>query len=279
MSDRVLVTGATGNTGTHLVRVLAARGDTVLAGSRSGRDVAGAPGVRLDLTDPGTVRTAFDGIGRLFLVIPAGYLDAIGFLDAIVDLAAERGVKVVFQTAFGVGDDLTSPYHRAEQRLMRSGAPFVILRPNWFADNFHTFWRAGLRSGVVAVPAGRGRTSFVDVRDIAESAAAALSGAGFDGRAFELTGPEALDYTQAAQVLSAAVGRPVRYRPVTPDEFVGLRTRAGLPDDYARHRADLFAPGPGDGTAAVTDAVRTLTGHPARSLAVYAADNRAALAG
>ena len=129
------------------------------------------------------------------------------------------------------------------------------------------------------VPAGRGRTSFVDVRDIAESAAAALSGAGFDGRAFELTGPEALDYAQAAQVLSTAVGRPVRYRPVTPDEFVGLLTRAGLPDDYARHLADLFAPVPGDGTAAVTDAVRTLTGHPARSLAVYAADNRAALAG
>lgn len=77
--------------------------------------------------------------------------------------------------------DDSIPYRQLELKVERSGVPFVILRPNWFSDSFHTYWLAGIKQGVIAVPAAQGKSSFIDVRDIAESAAAALSSTKFDG--------------------------------------------------------------------------------------------------
>lgn len=274
MSGKILVTGATGNTGTWLVQTLIAKGQQVKAASRSGKPVGGAQGVRFDMTDASTYADAFDGVDRAFLVIPSGYLNNVAFLESVIGFAAERGVKIVFQTAFGVGHDPESPYYKAEKFLAATGAPHVILRPNWFSDNFHTFWLPGIRHGVIAVPAGEGKSSFIDVRDIADCAAAGLTSSVFDGQGFELTGPEALDYAEAAAILSAEIGKPIQYKAMTDEAFIAMLTNVGMPKDYASHLADLFAMVPKGWTAPVTDAVETLTGHPARSLATYAHDNR-----
>jgi uncharacterized protein YbjT (DUF2867 family) len=275
MTGKILVTGATGNTGAYLVETLVARGEKVKAASRLGKTVGGAEAVRFDLTDPSTYPAAFDGVDRTFLVIPAGYLNNVQFLDGFIRHAAERRVKVVFQTAFGVGNDPTSPYRKAELVLESSGTPFVILRPNWFSDNFNTFWLPGIRRGIIAVPAGDGKSSFIDTRDIGDSAVAALTSPAFDGKGFELTGPQALDYAEAAETISKIIGKPIRYEPLTSEAFVAMLTRTGMPEDYAAHLAELFTMVPKGWTAAVTDAVETLTGKPARSLAAYAAHNRA----
>lgn len=274
MSHKILVTGASGNTGSYLVRSLVARGESVKAASRAGQPLGDAEGVRFDLTDASTYAAAFEGVNRLFLVIPSGYLNNVDFLRSVIGYAAERGVKVVFQTAFGVGHDPRSPYHQAEQFLAGTGTPYVILRPNWFADNFHTFWLQPIRHGMIAVPAGEGKSSFIDTRDISDSAAAALTSSAFDGQGFELTGPQALDYAEAAAILSQVIGKPIRYDAVTPEQFIAMLSGAGMPQDYAAHLAELFTMVPKGWTAPVTDAVQVLTGHRARSLAVYAEDNR-----
>jgi uncharacterized protein YbjT (DUF2867 family) len=165
-----------------------------------------------------------------------------------------------------------------ELALERSGTPFVIVRPNWFADNFQTFWKPGIDHGVIAVPAGDGKTSFIDTRDIAESAAAALTTDRFDGRAFNLTGPEALGYGEAAAILSRVTGKAIAYTPMDDDAFVGILTGAAVPEPYARFLASLFHPVREGWTAGVTGDVETLTGHAPRSLATYAQDNAARLA-
>jgi uncharacterized protein YbjT (DUF2867 family) len=275
MAGQILVLGAGGNVGKPLVEALLAKGETVKAASRSGKAAGGATGVVFDVADPATFDRAFEGVDRAFVLLPTGTTAVRETLVPIIEAAAKRGVKVVLMTAFGVDADDSIPYRQAEIVLQKSGTPYVILRPTWFADNFHTFWKAGVDHGRIAVPAGDGRTGFIDARDIAASAAVALTTSAHDGKAFNLTGPEALGYADAAAILTEVLGKPVAYTPVDDDTFVGILTGAGVPQDYARFIASIFYPVRQGWTNVVTGDVQTLTGKPPRSLRDYARDNKA----
>lgn len=277
MTGKILVLGATGTVGLPLVKALLAGGEVVKAASRSGKPVEGNEGVVFDYADPATFGPAFEGVDRAYLLLPAGQVAAKELLLPVVEAAAARKVKIVFQSVFGAEADDAIPYRQVEIAIEKSGVPYVILRPNWFSDNFHTYWKAGVDHGQIAVPAGNGKTSFVDARDIAASAAAALTSDRFDGRAFSLTGPEALDYGEAARILSGVVGRPITYQPIDDEAFVTLATGAGVAEDYARLLASIFYPVREGWAATVTGDVETLTGQAPRSVEAYARDNLAAL--
>ena len=280
MSDsrkKILVLGANGNVGRALVEQLVAQGESVRAASRNGQAPAGAEGVVFDHTDPSTHAAALDGVDRAFLMLPTGHVNVAEVLLPLVRALADRRIKVVFQSVLGVDADDQIPYRQVELALIASGTPHVILRPNWFADNFHTFWLSGVQQGVIAVPAGEGRSSFIDTRDIAASAAAALTNPAFEGQAFNLTGPQALGYADAAALISEALGRPVRYAAVSDDDFVQGLVGAGVPAVYAGFLASIFYPVREGWTAGVSDAVQTLTGRAPRSLAQYVADHVADL--
>lgn len=277
MAGSVLAIGASGNVGAPLVEALVARGERVKAASRSGRATAGAEGVPFDFADRASFGPALDGADRAFVMMPTGFSNAHEQLIPVIEAAAAGRTKVVLMSVLGADADDAIPYRRAEIALERSGTPFVILRPNWFADNFHTFWKPGIDHGRIAVPAGDGRSSFIDARDIAASAAAALTDGRFDGRAFDLTGPAALGYADAARVLSAVVGRTIAYEAIDDATFVGILTGAGVPEDYARFLAAIFHPVREGWTAQVTGDVETLTGQPPRTLETYAQDHAAQL--
>jgi uncharacterized protein YbjT (DUF2867 family) len=277
MAGKILVLGATGNVGSPLVKALVEKGESVKAATRSGKPVAGAEGVVFDHADPAMFGPAFEGVDRAYVMLPAGYVNTLELLLPIIETAAARQVKVVFQSAIGVDADDSIPYRQVEIALERSGTPYVILRPNWFSDNFHTYWKAGVDHGTIAVPAGEGQSSFIDARDIAASAAAVLTTSRHDGKAFNLTGPQAYGYAEAAKILSDVVGKPIAYEAVDDATFVGILTGAGVSEDYANFLAAIFYPVRQGWTAAVTDAVEVLTGQVPRSLATYAQDNAAAL--
>jgi uncharacterized protein YbjT (DUF2867 family) len=279
MTGKILVIGSTGTIGTPLVKALLAKGESVKAASRTGKAADGAEGVRFDYTDASTYADAFDGVDRLFLILAGGRLDAIDALTPVVEEAARRKVKIVFLSVFGVDADDSIPYRQVELKIIASGVPYVILRPNWFADNFHSYWKAGIEHGQIAVPAGEGKSSFIDVRDIADSAAAALTSDAFDGKAFNLTGPRAIGYGEAAAIISQAIGKPVSYGPVSDEVFIGILTGAGVPQDYASFLASIFHPVREGWTSAVTGDVETLTGHAPHSLEAYVADHIDALKG
>lgn len=273
MTGKILVLGSTGTIGTPLVKALLAKGENVKAASRSGTAADGAEAVRFDYADPASFAEAFDGVDRLFLMLAGGYVDAIGALTPVVEEAIRRRVKIVFLSVLGVDADDSIPYRQIELKIIASGVPHVVLRPNWFADNFHSYWKAGIDHGEIAVPAGEGKSSFIDVRDIADSAAAALTSDAFDSKAFNLTGPQAFGYDEAAAIISQAIGRPVSYNAVSDEVFIGILTGAGVPQDYASFLASIFHPVREGWTAAVSGDVETLTGHAPRSLQTYVADN------
>ena len=279
MAGKILVLGATGTVGTPLVADLVTAGERVKAASRNATPVAGAEAVRFDYADPSSFNPAFEDVDRVYVLLPSGYLDVTDPLQSVIQAAVVRKVKVVLQTALGVDADDNIPYRQVELFLEKSGTPFVILRPNWFSDNFHRFWLAGINEGVIGVPAADGKSSFIDVRDIAASAAAAFRTDRFDGNAFNLTGPEALSYHDAAAILSEVAGRTITYTPVDDETFIGTLTGAGLSHDYAALLVSLFGAVRAGATAVVTGDVETLTGGAARSLKTYASDHAEAFGG
>lgn len=273
---KILVIGATGHVGRPLVKELIARGESVKAASRRGQAIDGAEGVVFDIAKP-DFDTLFAGVDRLFLMLPTGYVESKALLLPLVQAAAARGVKIVFMSAIGVDADESIPYRQVERAIEASGVSYVILRPNWFADNFHVFWKAGIDHGQIATPAGEGKSSFIDARDIAASAAAALTSSRFDGKAFNLTGPEALSYAEAAETLSDVLGRKITYQAISDDAFIALLTGAGVSTDYAKFLAAIFYPVREGWTAVVTDHVQQLTGRTPHSLRDYAEHNKGAL--
>ena len=281
MSGSILVLGATGTVGRLLVPELVARGERVRAASRTGQAVAGAEGVRFDYEDEGLVEASLGDADRVWALVPAGQLDSPRLLRPVIGAAARRGAKVVMMTAMGADADEAIPYRQAERMLEASGSPWAVLRPNWFMDNFGSYWIEGVRRGEIALPAGDGRTSFIDARDIALSAVGALTSDRGDGQAWNLTGPEALTYAEAAEVLSKATGRPIAYRPIDDAAFVASMTGAGMPADYAGFLAAILGAVRAGQAAEVTGAVEHLAGRPPRDLRAHARDHaeRLGLAG
>jgi uncharacterized protein YbjT (DUF2867 family) len=277
MSSKILVLGATGTIGRPLVAGLLARGEAARAASRGGQSVDGAEGVVFDFTNPDTIAPAFDGVDRVYVLLPAGYTAVQDLLLPIVAEAAKRDIKIVFQSATGADADDSNPYRQVELAIEKSGSPFVILRPNWFSDNFHSFWKQGLDHGSIALPAGDSKTSFIDARDIAESAVAVLASSAFDGRAFNLNGPEALTYSEAAAVLSHVIGKPIHYTAISEEAFIDVLKSVGVPDENAELMASIFHPVREGWTGALTDDVEVLTGRAPRTLKTYAVDNASLL--
>lgn len=277
--NHILITVSTGTVGKLLAEQLAQTGERVRAGTRDPARRSPARGVepvRFDFRDPATFAAALDGVDRVFVLSPAGELAADDLLLPFVEAAVGGGRrKIVLMTASGVEYDDAAPLRKVERFVERSGAPFVILRPTWFLDNFHTFWRASIvGAGVLALPAADSRTAFVDARDIAAAAVAALRTDRFDGQAFTLTGPEALTYGDAAAALAEVAGRPIRYLSLDDAAFVEGATLAGLTPAYAHHLARLFGFVRQGAAAQVSSGVTTLTGQPPRGLAQYAHDHR-----
>lgn len=276
MSKTILITGGTGNVGRALAETLRAAGASVRVGSR--RPEAGA--TRFDYKDKATYAAALADVDRLYAVVPTGELDPVGTVGPFLAEAAARGVKIVLQTAIGVDADDHIPLRVLEKQVEASGVPYVILRPNWFIDNFVNYWGKGIVDrGLIAVPAGDAATSFIDARDIADVAAGVLRSSQFDGQALILTGGEALSYGDAAKVLSDASGRSIRYEASDDDTLVTQLSALGVPEAYGRMLATIFYPVRQGWTAGVSPAVEAVTGKAPRKLATYARENAAAWQG
>lgn len=278
MSDagRILVTGPTGTVGGPLLEQLAARGLPVVAGAR---DPAVVPSpverVALDFTRSETFDAALTGVDRVFLMRPPAISDAVRYIRPFIVAAGRHGVRhVVFLSVMGVNRAL--PHWRTEQDLRASTMGWTFLRPSFFAQNLETAYRADIREhDAIRVPAGRGRSSFLDTRDVAAVAALVLGDpVPHAGRAYTLTGPAALDYHRVASMLSAELGRAIHY---TPPTLLGYRRellRQGYPADYATVQLVINLVARLGLAARVTDTTERLLGRPATALATYLHDRR-----
>jgi uncharacterized protein YbjT (DUF2867 family) len=271
----VLVTGATGTTGAAVVDELVVESDEVRAAVRDPTAYDGpATPVRFDFTDPSTY-DAFDGVDAVYLVRPPALGRVERDVFPAVDAMERAGVeRVVFLSVLGAERNPLLPHRRIETRLERSSLSWTFLRAAYFAQNLETTHREEVRGGELFVPAGDGRVGVVDARDVAAVAALALRG-GHAGRAYDLTGPEALTFGELAATLDAHLDHPVTYAEPGLLRFAGRSRRAGTPPMQVVVMAGLYTVARLGLSARVTDTVESVLGRPPRSFAEYVADRRA----
>jgi uncharacterized protein YbjT (DUF2867 family) len=279
MANHFLVIGASGTVGSEVARLLREQGHKVRT-TTSRKDAAGGDNVHVDLVTGAGVQQAFAGIDRAFLVSPAGYADQYAILAPLVRAAKEQGLKkLVLMSAFGADADPASPLRRSELDLEQSGLAWNIIRPNWFMQNFNTFWVHGIQAqNTIALPVGDARTSFIDTRDIAAVTARLLTDDQWNNRAFNLTGPESIDHAQVASAISAASGREVSFQDTAPADLKQGLLGAGLTEAYADFLLLIFGYLKAGYNAAVTDDVKTILGRAPTGIRNYVQDYRNAWA-
>ncbi|MGW2326094.1 NAD(P)H-binding protein [Streptomyces sp. NPDC001700] len=271
----VLVTGATGNTGSRVVRLLRERGAPVRAAARR----PGGDGVRFDWYDPATHAAALAGVDRIYLVAPVGEADPVPVVEPFLAAALDRGVRrVVLLTSSAIPAD--APGMGALHRLVRDTVPeWAVLRPSWFMQNFtgdHAVAHAIRGDGQIVTATGDGRVAFVDADDIAAVAAQALLDDRPHNTDHVITGPEALSYADAACVVAEVSGRPVGHVTVTAEALSERLVDSGIPREFAAVLAGLDVDIRGGTEDRTTDTVRRITGRAPRSFADFAKAHRAA---
>jgi len=275
-NNKILVIGANGTVGSHLVKLLQERGAEVLSAT-SRKEEATKPGrVYVNLVTGEGVHAAFSAADRAFLLSPPGFADHYSMLAPLIQASKRAGLKkVVLMTAMGANAVDSTPFRRAEIELENSGITYNIIRPNWFMQNFATFWVQGINeSRRIALPAGEAATSFIDARDIAAVAAELLISDALANRDFDLTGIESLTHRDIAAVLSNTLGERVDYQNIEPTILRDGLVAAGFPGDYVGFLIMIFGFLREGYNARQTNAVQDITGQRPRTFKQFAAEHR-----
>ncbi|MGW0499673.1 NAD(P)H-binding protein [Streptomyces sp. NPDC003007] len=273
----LLVTGATGNVGRHVVDQLLASGEAVRALTRdpaAARLPEGAEVVGGDLTRPETMEPALKDVSALFL------FPAPGAAGPVLRAAREQGVRrVVLLSSSAVEfssestDNAIVAYHReAERQVVESGLEWTLVRPCGFAANTRQ-WAPQIRTGdVVHGPYAGAEMALIHERDIADVAAQVLLTDRHVGAKYTLTGPESLTQTEQVRRIGTALGRPLRYEEVSSEVAREQMIGSGVPADFVEMNLTFLAGLVGVPTE-VSPAVERITGHPARTFDQWAADH------
>jgi uncharacterized protein YbjT (DUF2867 family) len=162
----------------------------------------------------------------------------------------------------------------SEQALQQSGADWTIVRSAFMDQNFNEgFFLEPVRAGEVAFPADPDLAEpFIDADDIAEVAVAALTEDGHVGQLYEVTGPRLLSWADAVAEIAQAAGRPIRYLPVSLEEYASLLIEQEVPGDYVKMLTEVFAQVLDGHNAWLGDGVQRALGRPPRDFANYARD-------
>jgi uncharacterized protein YbjT (DUF2867 family) len=274
----MLVTGATGNVGRHVVSQLLRTGLGVRALTRNPNSAHlpdGVDVVRGDLSDPDTLHASLDGVQAVFLVWPGLTVQAG---PAVLDVVAKHARRIVFLSSLSVRDDVdrqadpVTDFHAdMEQLIKQSVLQWTFLRASGFAANTLR-WAPQIRAdGVVRWVYAAAARSLIHEQDIAAVAVRALTSDGHGGAKYVLTGPQALTQAEQVRTIGEAIGRPLRYEEISPE--AGRQQLAeGWPPSFVAGALNYWAKLVTE-PELVTPTVEELTGAPARTFHEWATDH------
>jgi uncharacterized protein YbjT (DUF2867 family) len=278
----ILITGAGGTVGGAVVEELRAAGQPMRLAFHSQYKAEQAAGkgydvVTLDYARPETLGPALEGVESLFLLGNGVLGQAEGEIN-IVNSAKAAGVRrIVKLSVWGAdaGEFALARMHRAIERAIEaSGLEWTFLRPNNYMQNFVTYDLESIRAeGAFYLPAGEAKINHIDVRDIARVAALALTMPGHAGKAYNLSGPQAISYAEAAAILSSALGKTVSYVAVPDDAAKSAIIASGAPEIYADYLVELNQYFRSGKAAGVSPAVKDLTGSDPIAFEQFARDH------
>ena len=278
----MLFLGAPGLIGNHVIPVLVKSGFCVLAGSRRGLSVGGAPGAAVDMRDPASLAGAMQGMATVGLVIPdVSDMESIG-LHAVAAAKSVGVCRLLWFSSFGARPDNRARFSRRhpviDEAVRTCGIPYTILRPNFFMQDFTAFYGETIRkTGTIFLPLGDARVSHLDLRDLAEAAVAALTNDRHLNKSYDLSGPEALHTSEVAEQIGSAIGRTIQYQPIPVAAMEASLCEAGMDPWFAEGLAELYGWIRDSGLGSeVTDAAERLLGRKAIPFRQFAIDERSA---
>lgn len=236
----IVVTGATGPLGRHIVLSLIARGVSaadIVAVGRSSEKLASLAeaGVRTavaDYSDRASLDAAFAGAGTLVLVSGSEVGQRIQQHTNAIDAAVAAGVsRIVYTSAPAATTSalVLAPEHKAtEEHLAQSGVATTILRNSWYTENYAADVARSAESGVLLSSTGDGRVASASRADYADAVAAVLTSDGHENAVYELSGDVAWAYSDLAAAISEITGKPVEWKNVSPEEHAAILGGAGL---------------------------------------------------
>jgi len=277
-AGKILVTGATGNTGSGLVPALCSAGVEVRALVRDESKAqplkdAGAEIVVGDLDRPETIGPAVKGVDKIYLLTWNGPTQAQQVKN-VIDAAKQAGNPHIVRHSMWGSDKsrIIQQGLEAEETVKSSGLPWTLLKPTFFMQNTMMAAQTIASNGVIYWDVGDGKIGTIDIRDIVDVAVAVLTGSGHEGKSYILTGPKAISFHDMAATFSNVLGKEVNYVSVPHEAAFDSMVTMGLPEWIAKGYGELMDGFSGGFANRTTDNVATLGGHPARSFEQFARD-------
>ncbi|HEX4771599.1 MAG TPA: SDR family oxidoreductase [Bryobacteraceae bacterium] len=278
----ILITGAGGNVGREVLKQMVQTRTAVRAAYQSAAKAVAPPGVEIatiDYNRPDTVRAALTGVTRVFLVgPPTAELSALDRKAIDVIAQAQPVPQVVKLSAKGGRGALFPRLHaESEDYIASSGVPYTFLRPNGFMQNIVNYSGTTIQDqNAFFGSEGDGKVSIIDIRDVAAVALKALTEDTHIGKAYTLTGPDALTNTEVAKVLSDVLGREIRFINLPPAQLKQGLLGAGVKEWSADALLDLQRFYREGNAATVTNDVERVLGRKPIRFAQFAAEYRSA---
>ncbi len=285
MTKKILITGATGNVGYQAIKYLL-QNDTkdyqVIAAVRDIErakrelDFSELEYRSFDFMKIETVKDALKNIDKLFLVRPPAISKVKRYMYPIIDEVKRLNLEqLVFLSLQGVENNPITPHYKVEKYIQELELPYTFLRPSFFMQNLSTTHREEIREDKkIFIPAGKGKTNFIDVRDIGEVAALVLKDDNHINQAYELTGKEVLDYYQVAELLSEELDRDITYEDPSILKFFIQQKSEGLKTTYILVMIGLYTVAKLGKAAETTAELEDLLGREPRSFFQFVTDYR-----
>ena len=275
---KVLVTGATGNTGSLLVPALLRAGVDVRilvrdeAKAKPLKDL-GAEVVLGDLDKPETILPAVKNVDKIYLLTWNGETQLQQAIN-VIDAAKKSGnPHIVRHSMWGSENSrIIKQGYKIEEILKASGLPWTILKPTFYMQNTMMAAQTISSDGVIYWDMKDGKLGMIDVRDIADAAFAVITGKGHEGKEYILTGPEAISFNDVAKIFSNVLDTEIKYVSVPGEAALQSMVGMGLPEWIAKGYVELSEGFSENFANSTTRNVEILTGHPSRSFEQFASD-------
>jgi uncharacterized protein YbjT (DUF2867 family) len=275
----ILVTGVRGKTGREVAATLARRaGVTVRGAGRSASELnlPQVSPVHFDWDDRAGWPSVLDGVKAIYLVKPKTS-DPAATVTSFLGLARDVERVVLLSEIEGGNQDDATDERRVEKVIEAAPVDWTLLRPNWFMQNFATpsFYLEAIRdAGELVVPTAGQPVSFVDARDIADVAVAALLDSGHTAQAYTLTGPQAITFAEAVGQIGGAAGHSVRHVDPPLADYLAAAAAKGTPPAFLGYLGRIYDHIQKGQTAVISPHVAQVTGHPPRTFSAFVEENK-----
>ncbi len=274
--NKFLVFGTSGLVGSNVKDFLINSGFSVRGTSSKEKKEEEVEYVKInileDKSDQDKLLSLFSDIDAAFLMSPGGLTPQDEILIPLIEAAKKAYVKkVVLMTSVGANLSDETPFRKAELALINSGMEYVIVRPNWFMQDFQTFWTQGIvENNAVQVPAGEGKTSFIDVVDIAEVISKVLTTEKFNGQELDITGSESLSHGEVAEILTTTLGRKITYNDMNADDLANAYRSYGMDSGFVDFLMEILGYLKKGYNSGITNSVEEVIGRKPITFAEYA---------